>query len=378
MRLPIKTAEGKIEQIDTPGTESDSNDQLSSEGDVESVNIESDTYLLDQNASIPIRQQFINAKEELAKIATHINEDPESNIGGLRILSQISSHPHPTVKKLALASQMAVYRDVIPGYRIRSNSAANAESNVSKDVRKLRNFEQSLVSAYQVYLRDLESHARHHTKNDVISAASTASVAITCACSLLLAVPHFNFRGDLLKIIVGKLATKDKDASFVQCIETLESVFQNDEDGAPSLEAVGLLAKMMKARNYQIDERVLNTLLHLRLLSEFSSKASQAGIDDPGLVEGGTNQKANARKEFRTKKQRKNLKEQKKIEKEYKEADAVANNEHREIAQGETLKICFGIYLRILKARNSRLMGAVLEGLQKCGHLINQDFFGGK
>ena len=44
--------------------------------------------------------------------------------------------------------------------------------------------------------------------------------------------------------------------------------------------------------------------------------------------------------------------------------------------QAETLKMVFVAYFRILKARSPKLMGAVLEGLARYAHLINQDFFG--
>lgn len=44
--------------------------------------------------------------------------------------------------------------------------------------------------------------------------------------------------------------------------------------------------------------------------------------------------------------------------------------------QAETLKMVFVAYFRILKARSDKLMGAVLEGLARYAHLINQNFFG--
>ena len=87
-------------------------------------------------------------------------------------------------------------------------------------------------------------------------------------------------------------------------------------------------------------------------------------------------QKPKFKKEFRTKKQRKILKERKAVEKEFKEADAVVSHEQRERMQSETLKLVFVTYFRILKARTPNLMGAVREGLAKYAHLINQDFFG--
>ena len=64
------------------------------------------------------------------------------------------------------------------------------------------------------------------------------------------------------------------------------------------------------------------------------------------------------------------------MEKDFIEADAIVDHEERERIQSETLKLVFVIYFRVLKARIPSLMGAVLEGLSRYTHLINQDFFG--
>lgn len=70
------------------------------------------------------------------------------------------------------------------------------------------------------------------------------------------------------------------------------------------------------------------------------------------------------------------MKERKVIEKEMKAADATVSHEDRDRMQSETLKLVFVTYFRILKLRSPNLMGAVLEGLARYAHLINQDFFG--
>jgi nucleolar complex protein 3 len=77
-----------------------------------------------------------------------------------------------------------------------------------------------------------------------------------------------------------------------------------------------------------------------------------------------------------TKKERKIARERKEVEKDMREANAIVNHEEREKMQSETLKMVFVTYFRILKARVPHLMGAVLEGLARYAHLINQDFFG--
>ena len=371
-RLPIKTAEGRLEQLKVPEVTHDDDDGwLSSEhGSIE------DSGPVQEEIRIPIRQQILEAKEELARLASLVNEDPEEHAGTFRALGQIAASSDPTIKRLALATQFAVYKDVIPGYRIRPIAEVDQTEKVSKDVRRLRAFEQSLVSSYQAYIKDLAACAQARQKGASEGASHVKRVAIACTCALLIAVPHFNFRGELLKILVGKMSTNQIDADFVKCRETIESLFRSDEDGTSSLDAVGLITRMMKARNYQLDESILNTFLHLRLLSDFSSKASQNRVDKESTDRHYGGKKPKVKKEFRTKKQRKIMKEKKAVEKEFKEADATVSHEQRDRMQAETLKLVFVTYLRILKVRVPHLMGAVLEGLAKYAHIINQDLFG--
>ncbi|KAG9231745.1 nucleolar complex-associated protein-domain-containing protein [Amylocarpus encephaloides] len=371
-RLPIKTADGLLQQApvevagvtEVEGSDLDWSGVEETEGEVE----EKPT----PKPKIPARQQILEAKEELARIAGILNEDPEENAGAFKVLANIGQSENTTVKKLALAAQLAIFKDVIPGYRIRPLSEEGMGTKVSREVRKLRAYEQSLVGSYQAYIRELSNLASSKTSKD---GPSLASVAIACACGLLKAVPHFNFRGELLKILAAKLSTRKVDDDFVKCRETIETVFRDDEDGTPSLDAVSLLTKMMKSRSYRVDESVLNTFLHLRLLSEFSWKASQNHIDRPERDEF-RGKKPKEQRVFRTKKERKTMKERKIIEKEMVQADASVSHEERDRMQSETLKLVFVTYFRILKMRSPNLMGAVLEGLARYAHLINQDFFG--
>lgn len=375
-RLPIKTAEGIIQQAAVPEKVEDEESDLEWLGAEES---EEEVEEVVQKPTVPVRQQILEAKEELAKIATMVTqEDPEEHVGAFKALAQFGQSQNTTIKKLALVTQLAVYKDVIPGYRIRPLSEEDMETKVSKEVRKLRAYEQALVGGYQGYIRELGKYAQSGKGGSSRDGGpSLGSVAISCACALLIAVPHFNFRGDLLKILVGKLSNRKVDADFVKCRETIEAIFQADEDGTPSLDTVSILTKMMKARGYRVDESVLNTFLHLRLLQEFSWKASTNHIDRPSKEEGGFEGKQlKAKRVFRTKKERKIMKERKIIEKEMVQADATVSHEERDRMQAETLKLVFVTYFRILKMRSAHLMGAVLEGLARYAHLINQDFFG--
>ncbi|GAB7354511.1 hypothetical protein MBLNU459_g4979t1 [Dothideomycetes sp. NU459] len=373
-RLPIKTAEGWVEQAPAPEPvvaheEADADSFLGSGDEEEQVEEEQPE---DTKPKISPKQEIMAAKEELARIASLVSEDPEEHAPALKGLAEFAASRNITVKKLALATQLAVYKDIIPGYRIRPASEDELKAKLSKDVRKLRDFEQALVGGYHNYVKDLAKAAK--ASGDSSDAkAGVASVAITCACNLLNAVPHFNFRGDVINILVGKLSTRNADQDFNKCRDAIETLFRDDEDGNASLEAVGMLTKMMKSRSYHIHESVLNTFLHLRLLSEFAHKASTNRIDKDEDVNG---KKPKQKREFRTKKERKRLREVKAVEKEMTEADAIVSHEERDNNQAEMLKLVFVAYFRILKARLPNLMGAVLEGLARYAHLINQDFFG--
>ena len=374
-RLPIKTAEGRLETLLIPDTEELESEQaygsdLEPRKDVQPIQSEkSNTHLSES-------EHILDAKETLARIATLISEDPEEHVGSFKVLAQFVKSSNVTITKLALASQLAVFKDVIPGYRIRPQSSDPAEK-LSKDTRQLRSYEETLIHSYHAYVKELMRCAKLKPEGVPEGVKTIPTVAIACACSLLLAVPHFNFRSDLLQVLVDKLGGSRNDQGFTRCCETLEHLFENDDDGKPSLDAVNALSKMIKARNYQVDEAVLDTFLHLRLLSEFSYKGSHRGVDKE-VAEESTHapKKAKFKKEFRTKKQRKLLKDRKSVENDYKEAEAIVGQEERDKLQSETLKIVFVTYFRILRTQSTALMGPVLEGLAKYAHLINQDFFG--
>ncbi|KAL6797080.1 nucleolar complex-associated domain-containing protein [Trichoderma sp. SZMC 28012] len=372
-KLPIKTADGRLEVLRELEKEED---LVSVESDTEWLegredDIESEPEEVEEEApTVSEAQQIREAQEELAKAATALNENPEEHVGSLKTLATIGESKIPAIQMLALMTQMSVYKDIIPGYRIRPQTEDGPTEKVSKEVRTMRQYEQALVSGYQNYVKELARCAKDQTPA-VRGGQSVSGIAITCACTLIAAVPHFNFRSELLRILVNKLSRKKIDNNSVKCLQALETLFREDEDGKPTMEAVSLLSKMMKARDYEVNESVLNLFLSLRLLSEFAGKASQDTVERPEAAK-----VKKGKKEFRTKRMRKAMKEQKSLEKDMAAADALVDHEEREKMQSETLKLVFATYFRILKMRAPHLMGAVLEGLAKYAHLINQDFFG--
>lgn len=380
-RLPIKTADGRVEAFrgldeDEVSVESDTEwiegrDEESEADDEKAAAPKEDKEEVEAK---PEHEQILEAQEELAKLATAVNENPEDNVGAFKSLARLGRSRIPAIQMLTLMTQLTVYKDVIPGYRIRPLSEDAQKEKLSKEVRQLRHYEQSLVAGYQGYVKELSRCARLPSYAATAAGQqSLASVAVTCACELVTSVPHFNFRGDLLKILIGKLTRRRVDQDGQKCIQALETLFRDDDEGRPTQEAVSLLAKMTKAREYNVAEPVVNLFLSLRLLSEFSGKASHDSVDAPDPT---PHRLKKQHRQFRTKRERKSVKEQKSLEKDMDQADALVSHEEREKMQSEALKMVFATYFRILKMRTPHLMGAVLEGLAKYAHLINQDFFG--
>ncbi|GAB7364298.1 hypothetical protein MBLNU230_g4843t1 [Neophaeotheca triangularis] len=381
-KLPIKHQSGIIEEAPVDpepaaaedGVDGEDNDSFLDSGDEKDSGVaDVQQEVKEEKPKLSPKEEIRQAKEELARIAGLISEGPEEHIGLLGGLAEMAASKNATVKKLALGTQLSVYKDIIPGYRIRPLSKDDMTAKLSKDVRKLRNFEQSLLGGFKDYVQDLRKTAN---KSGSEQAASLATVATACACNLLTSVPHFNCRNDLISLMVGKLGARHLGANAQKCIETLEQLFREDEDGHSSLEAVSQITKMMKTKNYHVHENVLNTFLHLRLLSEFAHKASTNRIDKPDDEAPADKKVSKKQREFRTKRERKVMRERKAVEKEMQAADATVSYEERDKNQADTLKLVFVAYFRILKARVPNLMGAVLEGLARYSHLINQDFFG--
>ncbi|CAG8487162.1 7448_t:CDS:10 [Paraglomus occultum] len=255
-------------------------------------------------------------------------------------------------------------------YRIRKVTEKEKAARVTNEVKKLRHYEETLLVNYQAYLQLLSNEVKAGTTNKQNAKETSALVAMQCMCDLLMSVTHFNFRLNLLTAVITRMSTSKINEMFSICQKAIIKVFQNDVSGEASLDAVRLLSKMIKSREYAVHPEVLNTFLHLRLKDELSV----AKDDNTDVARNKKKRKGD--KVHLSKKMRKIAKEKKLIEKEMKEADAVVDKEEKEKMQTETLKLVFATYFRILKRANtSPLLLPVLEGLAKFAHLINVDFF---
>ncbi|EPB81920.1 hypothetical protein HMPREF1544_11341 [Mucor circinelloides 1006PhL] len=371
-KLPIKLASGKIHQLDE---NQDSEDEVEEEEEetptaaaIPAAEEEQEEEKQEEQPKLSKKEYLIKKKEELALIAGNLQGDPEEYVSQLKTLRTIYRDDNVTVKKLALLTQLAVYKDIIPGYRIRPLTALEEETQVSREVKKMREYEKALLSNYEMYLKDLNVLlSKKKTEED----ASLAFVATRCLCELLIAKTHFNFRLEIMVAVVTRMSTIKWNEAAQLCSEALVTVFENDESGRSSLDAVKMIIRMVKSKGFAINENAINVFLHLRLKDEMAHNYAK----DNNEEQVGKKRKNN-NKPFLTKKARKTLKETREIEKEFQEAEAVVSKEEKEKNHTETLKLIFTFYFRILKKQTSSpLLPAVLEGLSRFAHLISVDFF---
>ncbi|KAG1455082.1 hypothetical protein G6F46_008301 [Rhizopus delemar] len=369
-KLPIKLPGGKVMQADNK-EEPKEEEELEEVEKIEEFEEEEESEEEEEEKPAEVqmskKQYLVSKKEELAQIAARLQEDPEENVGQLKKLRTIYRDDNPIIKKLALLTQLAVYKDIIPGYRIRPLTQEEQAQKVSKEVKKLREYEKSLLQNYEQYLKDLNVLL---SKKKIEEDESLSLVATKCLCDLLVAKTYFNYRLEIMVSVVARMSTVKWNDGAELCKNAIIEVFENDESGKYSLDAVKMITRMVKSKGYVVSENIINAFLYLRLKDEMAPQASSNNDEVVGK------KRKNKDKPFLTKKAKKALKETKEIEKEFREAEAVVSKEEKEKNHSETLKLIFAFYFRILKKQTtSPLLPAVLEGLSKFAHLISIDFF---
>lgn len=417
-RLPIKLPTGEVQLVEgstrvqlpaskkpkKPVVESDSEEESEAESEASDTGAEAVAMASQPGrfgrmgiAEIVAAKGWKNArrleaaKEQLAGIGAEILAGGEL-VDISPVLTRLSTYALPTVpnpeadtegaaanlpvpnsiRAMALLSQLAVFKDLAPGYRIRQLTAAEEAEKVRDEVRRMREGEKMLVRNYKAYLKSLETHVKHKTP--------LMSVALKCMCELLSSIPHFNFSENIMGVLVGRIGRKGWDGDSEVILNTFVAVFRQDVSATYSQALVRLIARMIKERKFQVNSNVLSCLLHLRLRTELGQMRDGKNKRGRGGRDGGSKDekkfKSDVRKQWQTKNARKKEKEMKEIQKEMDEASAEVDIEEREVVQTETLKNLFVLYFSILKwDGRSPLLAPALEGISHFAHMINIDFF---
>lgn len=378
--LPIKI-NGKIERkiIKPQAKKDESEDESEDESNQEDVKLDTESSAREQGEEdqedqedhvLDTEETIIRLKEEIAGLVEKILEEPEENIPALTRLCKMVKSKNPNTCKFSMLALVPVFKSIIPGYRIRPLTELEKKERVSKEVGRLRHFEQSLVGIYKNYV-DVLKELTKVPNNAVPISVQLGAIAMQAANELISNASHFNFRTEMFTLIVRRICKPNlkADPMSARSIKTLEILLNDDEDGILSLEIVRIICKTAKIRKYNVEESVINILLSLDVLSDY----------DPDMKKEHDQERIKMKKKDRvhlSKKERKSRKEMKQIEEEMRKAEQSVTAEERERNQAEILQHVFSLYLNILKVQNHKLVGAVLEGLVKFGSMANFELLG--
>lgn len=389
--LPIKR-DGVIERVVREQAEEEAED--AEEENAENEQAEQDEQDEESEQSeeeeekLTPQEKLTKIKEEIASYASLLMEDPEENISSLTKLRKLAQSREFATSQLAILALVPVFKSLAPGYQIRPLTDSEQRERVSKDVARLRNFEQSLVVNYQHYIELLSKLARvlalnsSGNKKISIHQIKQGHAATNAACELCTSsLKYFNFKSELFTIPIRRLNKKPQDKAdsevFYKCLRTLETLLKDDKDhGSITFDIVRIMSKTIKDKNFRVDESVINVFLSLSLLADYDPN----GLKDEPQVKRKKKDRVHL-----SKKEKKARKEMKVIEEEMRKAEQTITAEERERYQAQTLKMLLKLYLEILKAASttmedksdaSLLMAAVLEGLSRFGQMANFDLFG--
>jgi len=242
--LPIKTNRGQLVAQSTPIIEQEIQEEEDEEELTSSPPVPPPpTKPVSVIELMAEREKKLNeTKQTIVTLCDLIMKSPYEEISNLKQLRLLLNLGDPlismTIRKLTMLSLVELFRDIVPGYRIRSLKEQTKDEDeeikkvknkkqltdrekLSKDVKIIRHFEQTLLKHYQFFLHFLEQCAKknlpdnHLTKNKhkeiktiESSKLNLGHLAIQCLCKLLTYLHHFNFRSNLLNVIVQFMASR--------------------------------------------------------------------------------------------------------------------------------------------------------------------------
>ncbi|CAM9243730.1 unnamed protein product, partial [Choristocarpus tenellus] len=333
------------------------------------------------NLNALMQRRFLQKKMLIAELCEAILESPEESlrcpkvakgeesVSRIEELHDLTEDNDPRVCHLALLSQYAIFKDIIPSYRIRIPTAVEQTQKVSKEVQRMRGHEAALLKAYQAHLKALEAAVQLATASprgryagggsgpsagmSSVRARAMAVAAIRCMCGLLSAHPHFNFRTNLVRAVVSGTNSQQEEIREA-CCDCLGHVFTSDLQGDLSLEVVKAVSKFVKERKFKVSDSTLRCLVGLPLRVREDERA---------------------RAKARVKSKNRKRKREGGVDAGLMEADAGVDEDLQAKCQADALHEVMLTYFRVLKRRPPppTLFPAAMEGLAKYIHLVNLD-----
>uniref|UniRef100_A0A0B7AG73 Nucleolar complex-associated protein 3 N-terminal domain-containing protein n=1 Tax=Arion vulgaris TaxID=1028688 RepID=A0A0B7AG73_9EUPU len=176
------------------------------------------------------KNKLAEKKQKIASLSNSVLEDPQNNMKKLKELRLMLGDTEPglalTVRKYVMVSLMEVFKDIVPGYRLRIPTEKEKAQRVKKETKSLRDYEASFLLNYKIYLEFLETMAKVKpvqpksflTKHGIFdlnlprtSMLEFGKLALKCFCEMLVNHPHFNYRNNIINSIVPFMNRKNSE-----------------------------------------------------------------------------------------------------------------------------------------------------------------------
>lgn len=277
----------------------------------------------------------------LAMVAEKVSADPNKELELFDVFFELhASGAEFRTRQLALLSAVAVFKDLVPGYRIREPTEVEKAMTRSKGVLTMEKYELSLLAKYRRLLPAVEAAMKQYPK-----------VVAPALAALVKAASEFNYQQRLITTAVKYASSENEDVRRTLSL-ALQEMVEVDQKLDASKEVVLAIGNLAQAAAAGKGGRPLKTDLLLVLLrlpigraeaAELKEDKSAAELDDDvrrGMAEGMISHTA----------------------------------EYLRKAEATLLYEVFCVYLRILRQRgvhSREVISAAMVGLAKWGREVN-------
>ena len=358
-------------------------------------------------AEMSAEDRLLSVKARIGAACQGVLEDPEGRWTELEEVTKLAEDRDPEVARLGALSAALVFKDVCPGYRIRALTPKELAMKVTKETQKLRDFEAGLLRMYKGFVRLVVRRGGGEKKTRAQRGGGLGlapGVALTCLCQLLAALPHFNFRTDVLSALVPHMARADAAAAGVVA-GAVAGAIKSDKSGDLTLEALQMTAQLVRQTKCGAHPKALAPFLEIafdegalaleakkkaEVLSRKQTKKRRA--EEREAIRKGRAEKAKKKADKErlarfghvddaSDASEDELNEETKLDRDMEEGAGRIDNQKRRKLQSKMLEATFEMYFRVLKnaagespARGLPLMTPALVGLGKFTHLISVSF----
>lgn len=189
-------------------------------------------------------------KSTIAGLASRIVASPEENVHLLKQLRELAQSTKGQCAALTILTESQLYKDIAPSYKIRLVTEKEADIKVSKDVARLRKFEETLLSRYQRFVKSCISTCRWRSGGGKETSATRDMIRVRrAACKalaeLIRALPHFN-EAHAIATTVCALTMDREEEIRKQSANSLHEVLSNAHRASGStLDVCVLIAKTL-------------------------------------------------------------------------------------------------------------------------------------